>query len=173
MSQRRRRRKAIRPEHDEADDLFQLLLEQAAPSTPKQWFEAPWRSGLHAIKLGADLLAAMIPHTKAIGDPVFEAINFASAIEEHAFESLYWDAQNLKEVNLTQVVSASLVNNALELVQKFAARSDGGGVGSFFAGFNISLSFANTGAPVSVSAFSSNDSASKPPVNVTRCFRSY
>ncbi len=132
MTYRRKKRTILKDQRqDEAEDLVELLLEQAVPSTPEAWFRSAWKDGKNAIVLGTNIgykLCNEAPASESI-DVVDDVLEFADTCFSMTKVDAYWTAQELKtrcevEVETFKYVPVAVLN----MIQKWASHSDGGGV---------------------------------------------
>lgn len=122
---RKRKRPEARPIVEDTDDLFTLLLEQAVPSTPEQWFVVPWTDGRNAFALGLKLICS-IEHSEDTNKFITKIENLSKTKE---MTSIYWEAQELKVevLHSNEVKISEHLFYILEMIQKWASHSDGGG----------------------------------------------
>lgn len=117
----------VRP-REAAEELIELLSEQAAPSTPKEWFQTPWHDGMNAIAL-SNILANTVYSALSANSLVEEILQFSAAeYHETGKVEAYWKAQELKESCPQEVAQFDYMFIAiLNMIQKWASHSDGGG----------------------------------------------
>lgn len=113
---------------DDSLDLFDLLWEQQAPSTPANWFSTSWQNGENAIRLGL-ALASNEKWTEEQSTLVQFLLH--GHHKEATDGDAYWQASQLRtaarcDEEASSTSSTALVHT-LEMFLRWKSKSDGGG----------------------------------------------